>query len=209
MVVQPVVVVHHVSIEQDHYLLPLLSTQCRVVSSSSTAPSSLIFPSLRSSCLLLDCCTPVPISQHLQQCLAFLKSNTGPFILLTPARAHHCRSTNRCSELGLRLSLALQGEVWGALVLVASTPAMALSTILQMLEPSPSIGQAVEAARAAIAPGMQPVEALAGTVCRDRLDSILLLTEATSLANIEATINSLPREIQSALQNNYEVKEDM
>ena len=209
MVVQPVVVVHHVSIEQDHYLLPLLSTQCRVVSSRSTTPSSLVFPSLRSSCLLLDCCTPAPISQHLEQCLAFLKSNTGPFILLTPAKALHCRSPIRCSELGLKLSLALQREVWGALVLVAITPALALSTILQLVEPSTSTGQAVEAARAALLPGKKPVEALAGTVCRDRVDSILLLTEITSLANIEASINSLPQEIQSALQNNSEVKEDM
>ena len=198
MAVQPVVVVHHTIVQQDHYLLPFLSTQFRVVPASNTDPSSLVFPTFPTSCLLLDCCTPASLSQHLEQCLAFLKSNTGPFILLTPAKAHYCHSPIQCSQLGLQLILALQGHVCGAMVLSAPTPSLALGTILQLLEPSTTIGRGWRLQKVRSSPGsclQRPWLVLAGTLCRDRVNAVILIIDS------DASTDSLPVNIRSALQN--------
>ena len=56
----------------------------KTIISQSTQKSSLLFPSLKSSCLLLKVDSPAPEIQqkHLSQCSQFLRLNTNPFILL-------------------------------------------------------------------------------------------------------------------------------
>ena len=54
--------------------------------SQSTPDSSLLLPSLKSSCLMLriDSLGPGVNQKHLTQCREFLRLNTNPFILLAP-----------------------------------------------------------------------------------------------------------------------------
>ena len=66
----------------------------------------------------------------------------------------------------------------------------------------------MEAARAEVQPGQQPVEALTGIVCRVREESDRLLIQVTSLANIQANMDRLPRHIRSALETDSEVMKD-
>ena len=183
---------------REHPLLQLLSTSFTLRHSPTTFPNSLLSPTTKSSCLLVDSTT---MDQDLQSCRDFLEHSASlhPFLLATPLHPSGSGSLQQAAAASRRLCLDLRAVLgWAPTVVTAATVADAREAVVTMFlstPPPPSL---------APAPPADVAAALAGPACRDRVEASLLLCEAGSLAGIPAVLHTLDQETRANLETNGE-----
>ena len=183
---------------KEHPLPPLLAGSFSLRLSPTTSPNSLLSPTTKSSCLLVDSSTT---DQDLQSCQEFLQHNASlqPFLLVSPLHpgpdsARQAAAASRRLCLGLRARLG-----WAPTVVTAATAAAAREAVVTMFRRTPPPPPLM-----ASAPPADLAAALACPVCRDRLEAELLLTEAGTLAGLAAVLHTLDQGTRAALETNGE-----
>ena len=180
----------------------------RPIMSGNTPQSSRIFPSLKSSCLIVD--LEVLVNQQdqfqkiMESCLHFITTNTRPFILLTPSstspgRDSFSSSTDGYSSVNnliFHLSQS-QGCSKTPVVVQAWSQDLAVRSILYlvfktgkaggMMEQLPSEGEMRARLVSALNQELQTED------CQSLLDPI------SSLANLPSTVSNLSHQMKSAL----------
>ena len=189
----------------NHSLIPLLASHFRVILSSNTPADTLQFPSFQCSCLLLD--TDIDITlDFVDTCLAFLSSNTNPFILLTPSMSESTsplKVTNLSNALITQLvPLSMKTPV----VMTTWTSSMAMTAMMKLVQPPPAgLSNSLEPA---LCEGQQADMVRAMTesgLCKDRVDSMLLLSQVGSFNRLARGEGDIPREARMWLEEDREL----
>ena len=183
----------------NHSLINLLATSFRVIPSPSTPKDSLQFPSFQSSCLVLD--TDISITKDLIDfCLGFLSSNTNPFIILSPS-TFQTYSVEKVSSLAnymvttmAPLSLKVPIVVGTATINIAHSVILDLVTMPnekfpEQLNPTRALDKETHVVKAMVESG----------ICKDRVDSILLLSQIGSLNKLLKEEKDLPMDVREWL----------
>ena len=150
---RPAPVLVNTSLE-GHPLVSALSKipKFRPIMSANTPQSSLIFPSLKASCLIVD--LEVLVNQQdqlpkvMETCLHFISTNTAPFILLTPSfttsgRNSFSSSTDCYSTVNNLIFQLSQSEVCTKtpVVVQAWSQDMAVRSILYLVFKTGKVGE--------------------------------------------------------------------
>ena len=180
----------------------------RPIMSGNTPQSSLIFPSLKASCLIVDLEKLVTQQDQFQKimetCLHFISTNTAPFILLTPSSSTSGRnsfssSTDCYSTMNNLIYHLSQSQICTKtpVVVQAWSQDLAVRSILYlvfktgkaggMMEQLPSEGEVRARLVSALNQELQTED------CQSLLDPI------SSLANLPSTVSNLSHQMKSAL----------
>ena len=196
------------SLESDPITSGLINTnKFKPIISSKTPSSSLIFPSLKASCLIADLTSVVGQKEKFQKLLEsglqFIQSNTKPFILLKPSSAEEpTESLSVANNLLFELSKVSKKT---PVVTVAWSEVMAVKTIMFMLskvekgregrqeDPEEQLSEVMVTARVLAALNKTGMlgESEAGRE---------LLEETSFLGNLPSTYTRLPQQLQSYLE---------
>ena len=136
--VHPVIVNSNI---QDHPVIKLIQIECfKIVISKSTSASSLQFPTLRSSCLVLDADSLTP--ETLENCVKFCEISINPFILLcsfvSDDKIKDVITT--ANEMTMDLCLRVAGR--GVHVVPVWKEAQGVETLLYLVAPPPDLSNA-------------------------------------------------------------------
>ena len=186
----------------------------RPIMSGNTPQSSLIFPSLKASCLIVD--LEVLVSQQdqfqtiMETCLHFISTNTRPFILLTPSDTTPGRnsfSSTDCyssvNNLIFQLSLVSTNT---PVVVQAWSEDMAVRSILYLVFKAGKGGEMLDTTDQL--PSEREVRArLISALNQSRVvedvedgDCQSLLDQTLFLANLPKTYSNLSHKMKSALE---------
>ena len=135
--VQPVVL--NKSIRNHPAVLPLTRMECfKILISEATPASSIQFPTLRSSCLILD--AESMTLETAESCAKFCEISINPFILLCSLSARGDRIKDvikAANTLTIELCLRVGGK--NAHVIPVWNEKMVVDTVLMLISPPPDI----------------------------------------------------------------------
>ena len=200
---------------------PLISslfkiTKFRPILSANTPQSSLIFPSLKASCLIVDLEELVNQQQDqfqniMETCLHFISTNTRPFILLTPSstapgRNSFSSSSDGYSSVNNLIFQLSQVSTNTPVVVQAWSQDMAVRSILYLVFKTVEVDGMMDTTdqllterevRARLISALNQsrmVETVDSSDCQSLLDETLFL------ANLPNSYSNLSRQIKSALE---------
>ena len=182
----------------NHPLIFQLASHFRLIKSVSTPPDTLQFPSYQCSCLLLD--TSINISHTLlDTCLAFLSSNTNPFILLTPSSPGKS-SPHSVTTLSHQLTTQLVPLSMKTPMVVATwTIELAMTTLLKL------VTEQVEQQMCQAGQADMVVALTESGLCKDRVDTLLLLSQVERFNCLAEGERDIPREVMNWLKEDKEL----
>ena len=188
----------------------------RPIMSGNTPQSSLIFPSLKASCLIVDLEELVNQQQDqfqniMETCLHFISTNTRPFILLTPSstapgRNSFSSSSDGYSSVNNLIFQLSQVSTNTPVVVQAWSQDMAVRSILYLVFKTVEVDGMMDTTdqllterevRARLISALNQsrmVETVDSSDCQSLLD------ETVFLANLPNSYSNLSRQIKSALE---------
>ena len=195
------------SLESDPITSGLINTnKFNPVISPKTPTSSLIFPSLKASCLIADLTSVVGQEEKFQKLLEsglqFIQSNTKPFILLKPSSPEEpSESLTVVNNLLFELSKVSKKT---PVVTVAWSEVMAVKTILFMLsklENVPGRQEDPEEQLSEVSVTARVLAALTKTGMLGESEAGGELLEKTSfLGNLPSIFTTLPQQLKNCLE---------
>ena len=207
---QKVPIIVNTSLESHPLVSGLLRTsKFRPIMTSNTPLSSLIFPSLKASCLVVDLLAfnqSDQFSHIMESCLSFIQSNTKSFILLTPASpvAVETQSEPQSAVNNLIFELSKVSKKT-PVVAVALTEVTAVRTVIFMLDKAEKRLEEPEQELSGEEVGARVVAALSKSGILDdkeKDEAWSLLEETSFLGNLPNTCSNLPHRIKSCLEEN-------
>eukprot|EP00092_Neocalanus_flemingeri_P038311 GFUD01041707.1.p1 GENE.GFUD01041707.1~~GFUD01041707.1.p1 ORF type:complete len:207 (-),score=106.55 GFUD01041707.1:292-912(-) len=190
-----------------HPLISLLASHFRAIQSASTPPDTLQFPSYHCSCLVLD--TNQTITQALlDTCLNFMSSNTNPFILLTPS-IPGTSSPHSVTSLSQHLTTQLVPlSMKTPLVVATWITSQALTTVVKLVQlPADDLTDQLGYQMSQAGQSDLVVALTESGLCKDRVDSLLLLCQVERFNCLARGEKDIPEEVMRWLEEDQEVVE--